>query len=117
MNPATALRDARRQAGLSQAQLAERTGTSQPTISAYERGAKQPSVSTLARLLAMTGHQLEAQPPIGAPGPTAAELAERGRRLSEVLSLAEALPGRRRHALPYPRLSTLRRGDSSSLAR
>lgn len=52
------LREARRRAGLSQADLARRAGTSQPTVSAYERGHKDPSAATLARLLAVTGTTL-----------------------------------------------------------
>lgn len=39
---------ARLQAGLTQTELAERAGTTQPTISAYERGAKTPDLATLA---------------------------------------------------------------------
>jgi transcriptional regulator with XRE-family HTH domain len=59
------LREARRRAGLSQAELARRGGTSQPTLSAYERGRKDPSAATLVRLLAAAGTTLT-----GAPGPT-----------------------------------------------
>jgi predicted nucleotidyltransferase/DNA-binding XRE family transcriptional regulator len=53
------LREARRQAGLSQSELAERTGTTQSVVSAYESGARQPSLPTLARLVAGTGLKLE----------------------------------------------------------
>jgi hypothetical protein len=35
-------------------------------------------------------------------------MAERGRRLAEVLGLAEALPARRRGTLAYPRLTARR---------
>ena len=52
MDAAASLRDARRRAGLTQAELARRAGTSQATISAYEHGRKEPSVETLGRLLA-----------------------------------------------------------------
>jgi transcriptional regulator with XRE-family HTH domain len=52
------LQQARLRAGLSQAELARRAGTSQPTLSAYERGVKDPAVTTLARLLAVTGTTL-----------------------------------------------------------
>ncbi|MBA2342385.1 MAG: helix-turn-helix transcriptional regulator, partial [Thermoleophilaceae bacterium] len=58
MEPGTSLRQARRRAGLTQAELARRSRTSQATISAYENGHKQPSVSTLSRLLDATGSQL-----------------------------------------------------------
>ncbi|CAN5556844.1 MAG: helix-turn-helix domain-containing protein [Actinomycetota bacterium] len=46
---------ARRQAGLTQVELAARAGTSQPAVSAYEAGRRSPSVATLQRLLAACG--------------------------------------------------------------
>ncbi|CAN5365556.1 hypothetical protein BH20ACT9_BH20ACT9_04390 [soil metagenome] len=46
---------ARRQAGLTQAELAARAGTSQPAVSAYETGRRSPSVATLQRLLGACG--------------------------------------------------------------
>src|SRR5206468_5767875 len=55
MEAAPTLREARTAAGLSQAQLAERAGTSQATVSAYETGTKEPSVATFSRLLAVAG--------------------------------------------------------------
>jgi transcriptional regulator with XRE-family HTH domain len=62
MESAAILRDARARAGLTQAELAHRAGTSQATVSAYERGRKTPSVETLVRLLAATGTRLTAMP-------------------------------------------------------
>lgn len=53
------IRCARGEAGLSQARLAERAGTSQPALARYETGAAQPSIGTLERLLAACGQQLE----------------------------------------------------------
>lgn len=47
---AAKIRQLRREAGLTQAELARRAGTSQATISAYEVGTKVPSLSTLERL-------------------------------------------------------------------
>ena len=41
----------RRTAGLSQRQLAQRTGVPQPTIAAIEAGRRDPRVGTLARLV------------------------------------------------------------------
>jgi transcriptional regulator with XRE-family HTH domain len=101
MDTATVLREARHRARLSQSALAERAGTSQATISAYETGAKEPSVSTLTRLLAATGHSLEltARQPIRQPSNP--ELIRRGRILAEVLGLAEALPARRRGGIDH----------------
>ncbi len=58
------LRQARVQAGLTQAEFARRGGTSQPTLSAYERGRKTPNAATLVRLLAVAGATLAtADPP------------------------------------------------------
>ncbi len=107
MDPAATLREARRRAGLSQTALARRTGTSQATISAYETGAKEPSVSTLTRLLAATGHSLEVTEGMPTTEPSAKELRRRGRILAEVTALAEALPSRRSRKLGYPPLRTL----------
>lgn len=56
---ATLIRNARRAAGLSQAALARRAGTSQPTLAAYEAGRLVPRLDTLSRLLDASGHQLE----------------------------------------------------------
>lgn len=104
MDVPVTLRNARRRAGLSQAALADRTGTSQATISAYESGRKQPSVDTLSRLLSATGLRLavERGP---AHMPSRVEQEHRGRTLAQVIALAEALPGRRRGDLRYPRLA------------
>jgi uncharacterized protein len=110
MDPAATLREARQRAGLSQTALAERTGTSQATISAYETGAKEPSISTLTRLLAATGHSLEITEGMPISQPSARELRRRGRILAEVTALAEALPSRRRRKLDYPPLRTLATG-------
>jgi transcriptional regulator with XRE-family HTH domain len=105
VDPATTLRAARRRAGLTQAALAARAATSQATISAYEHGAKRPSLETFARLLAAAGARLAVEPaaaPVVTPGP--ARLARAGRILADVLALAEALPARREPELRYPRL-------------
>jgi transcriptional regulator with XRE-family HTH domain len=48
--------------GLTQEELARRSGTSRPTLSAYERGRKSPTVATFARLLSQAGWDLAAQP-------------------------------------------------------
>ena len=45
----------RRSTGLTQAALAELAGTSQPTIAAYETGAKRPSLRTLQRMASAAG--------------------------------------------------------------
>jgi predicted nucleotidyltransferase/DNA-binding XRE family transcriptional regulator len=53
------LRDARRRAGLTQAELAEEAGTTQSVISAYESGHRQPALATLAALVDATGFELD----------------------------------------------------------
>ena len=52
------IKESRTAAGLTQADLARRAGTSQPTIAAYEAGDKIPRVATLERLLEATGASL-----------------------------------------------------------
>lgn len=105
VNPAQTIRTARERAGLTQQQLAARASTSQATLSAYERGRKQPSVATLDRLLAAAGTRLAAKP-VGyaVVQPTRDELERRGRILRDVLDLAQSLPFRRSDELTYPRL-------------
>ena len=56
---------ARRRAGLTQRQLAERTGIPQPAIARIERQRVSPTFDTMERLLAGTGHQLEVARRIG----------------------------------------------------
>ncbi len=53
------LRAARRRSRLSQTDLARRAGVSQPVISAYESGERQPSLPTLVKLIEATGHELK----------------------------------------------------------
>lgn len=53
------LRTAREKAGLSQAELAARAGTTQSVISVYEADRRQPSLSTLSSLVAATGYRLD----------------------------------------------------------
>jgi transcriptional regulator with XRE-family HTH domain len=101
------LREARRRARLTQAGLARAAGTSQATISAYEKGRKQPSIATLTRLLAATGSRLEVEPGHARLiEPSANQLQTAGRQLIDVLALAEALPSRPERELRFPRLSS-----------
>jgi predicted nucleotidyltransferase/DNA-binding XRE family transcriptional regulator len=60
MDAATIVKEARARAGLSQAGLARAAGTSQPTLAAYESGAKSPSVRTLNKIVRAAGFTLEA---------------------------------------------------------
>lgn len=53
------IRDARRAAGLTQAELADRLGISQSAIAKLEREGSNPTVETLDRVLRPTGHRLQ----------------------------------------------------------
>lgn len=59
MNAARLVRSARKRAGLTQRQLAERTGIPQPMLSAIERGQQDPRFGTLQRILAAAGEELD----------------------------------------------------------
>lgn len=52
------IRLARQKGGLSQRELADRAGQTQQSISAYETGRKDPTLSTLNRLLAAAGFEM-----------------------------------------------------------
>jgi uncharacterized protein len=52
------IRTARRQAHLSQTDLARRAQVAQSVISAYESDRREPALSTLAKLIEATGHKL-----------------------------------------------------------
>ncbi len=52
------LREARIRAGLSQAELARRSGVAQSVISVYESGRRQPALPMLAALVASAGSDL-----------------------------------------------------------
>ncbi|HUY50704.1 MAG TPA: helix-turn-helix domain-containing protein [Streptosporangiaceae bacterium] len=54
----TLLRQARKRAGLSQAELAARAGVTQSVISAYESGHRQPAIPALAALVDAAGYEL-----------------------------------------------------------
>lgn len=53
------VRRARSLAGLSQAELAARVGTTQPVVSRWERGAELPRVDALARVLQACGFEAD----------------------------------------------------------
>jgi len=59
MTPATLLRNARREAGLTQTELARRLGTTQAAVARLERPGANPTFKTLQRVLLATEHQLE----------------------------------------------------------
>ncbi|MEJ7749756.1 MAG: nucleotidyltransferase domain-containing protein [Candidatus Limnocylindrales bacterium] len=80
------LRATRRRAGLTQVELARRAGVTQSVVSAYECGARQPAVSTLARLVAASGHRLVLDAAVMSPlsGPLGQRLRAHQARLVEV---------------------------------
>jgi predicted nucleotidyltransferase/DNA-binding XRE family transcriptional regulator len=71
---ATLIRRARARADLSQAELSERAGTSQPALARYETGATLP---TLPTLLSACGRRLEVRA-VRATGPSAPSTSVRG---------------------------------------
>jgi transcriptional regulator with XRE-family HTH domain len=94
------IRQARRNAGFSQAELSRRSGISVPVLSAYENGRRQPSVAALARIVDACGQELDLQE-LAAPYGSA----RAAHILEQVLDLAEALPYRARPELAYPPLA------------
>ncbi|MPZ86709.1 MAG: helix-turn-helix domain-containing protein [Nitriliruptorales bacterium] len=89
------LRAARNSAGLSQAELARRAGTTQSSVSAYESGAKDLNVETLARLIAAADMRILAVPSErGEQGPPRAPIEGRllgllADRREQILRVAE----------------------------
>jgi transcriptional regulator with XRE-family HTH domain len=59
MNANTLVRTARRRKGLTQRDLADRTGIPQPMISSIERGLQDPRYSTVERILAAVDQEID----------------------------------------------------------
>lgn len=93
------IRQARREGGLTQAELARRAGMPRSVLNAYERHHRQPGVDALGRIARAAGLEVRIGPPADRIDPVRA-----GRILVQVLDLAEALPARRRGRLAYPSL-------------
>ncbi len=105
VNVANTLAAARARAGLTQTELAQRAGTSQATVSAYESGRKQPTVDTFGRILAATGARLTVHPRAKAVAlPSPAQQRYAADTLVAVIELAAALPTRHDGELRYPPL-------------
>jgi transcriptional regulator with XRE-family HTH domain len=102
MDAAQLIRTARRRAGLSLRQLAERARTSHSTLAAYEQARTTPNVDTLDRILTACGFRVAVtlEP---RPAEVATDPAARGRELVEVLELAELFPARHSATLVAPR--------------
>lgn len=58
------IEQAREASGLSQAALAQRAGTSRPTLSSYEHNRKSPTLQTVERIIAAAGFDLAITPRI-----------------------------------------------------
>jgi transcriptional regulator with XRE-family HTH domain len=92
----------RRTSGLSQAELARRSGLQSSVLSAYEHGRRQPSVSALARIARAAGLELAVSRLSDADA-----LERSGRVLIDVLELADRMPSKQRGELTYPPLIRL----------
>jgi transcriptional regulator with XRE-family HTH domain len=92
----------RRTSGLTQAELARRSGLQPSVLSAYEHGRRQPSVSALARVARAAGLELEISPLADADA-----LERSGEVLVQVLELADRMPSKPRGELTYPPLIRL----------
>lgn len=90
----------RRDAGLSQAELARRAGIPRSVMNVYEHGHREPSAEMLTKLLAAAGYRLAVEPVKPPVDPSRA-----GRILEQVLGLAEALPYRPGALNEYPPLA------------
>lgn len=112
MDAAKTLTAARRRAGLSQRELAERTGVAQPTIARIERGQADPRVSTMTTLLAACGWRVEPIPRRGhgvdrtlirdmlrrTPAERLHVIQETGRGFGEFFAKVDEARGRKRSA-------------------
>jgi transcriptional regulator with XRE-family HTH domain len=97
---ATLLRQARRAAGLSLRELAERAGTSHATVLAYEKGVKTPGAATFLRLLEACGFDVDIRL---TPRIRERDGLQRGDELEQVLRLAGQFPARTAKRIDYPR--------------
>ncbi len=75
MRSGSLVREARRRAGLTQEQLAERAGTTQSAVARWEAGRAAPSLETLARIVRAC--ELELRVGLAAPDAGEASLIER----------------------------------------
>jgi len=103
------IRDARAQAGMTQAELAQRLGVSQPAVAKLERPGANPTVETLDRVLRAAGHRLMLDAPAREPGVDE----------SLIRRQLELTPAERIRALEamYSQMQTLTQAGASARAR
>jgi transcriptional regulator with XRE-family HTH domain len=82
------IREARRRAGLTQAELARRAGVPQSTVGRIESGARVPSTELAERLIRAAGFELRVG--LGEPDPQTDSLFERTLRRTPRQRLADA---------------------------
>lgn len=100
MTAAQKITEIRRRSGLGLRELARRAGTSHATLHAYESGAKEPRLDTIARIAAAAGFAVELEL-VARPDAGSAWVAK-GRELAEALTLAAVFPARHRPRLDLP---------------
>jgi transcriptional regulator with XRE-family HTH domain len=91
------------QGGLTQAELARRSGLDRSVLNAYAQGRRQPSVAAMGRIARGAGLELGLVPVTGD-----SDTERAGRVLSQVLDLAGSMPFRPKPTLEYPPLIRLR---------
>ena len=101
---AALIRQSRARAGLSQAEVAARAGTSQPAFARYEAGTSLPTLPTLERLLAACGRRLEVRS-VRADRPPTGTTSVRG----QLGPQAQILRRKRRQVLEAARARGMRR--------
>jgi transcriptional regulator with XRE-family HTH domain len=82
------IREARRRAGLTQAELARRAGVPQSTVGRIESGARVPSTALAERLIRAAGFELRVG--LGEPDPDTDSLFDRTLRRTPRQRLADA---------------------------
>jgi transcriptional regulator with XRE-family HTH domain len=96
------LREVRQRAGLSQNELARRSGVAATLISTYENGRRVPSGDTLIKLVEACGGSIDVTT-------TVERARDAAGQLEQVTALAMALPRRDPGPLDYPSFRRLRR--------
>ena len=107
----TVLKEARARCGMTQNELAERAGVAQSMISAYENDRREPTYSTLVKLLGATGHTIRVQPldTVAAEASESSTLRELRRKRRQIVSLLE------RGGAHHPRIfGSVARGDDTA---